>query len=1382
MKKIVFLSLCFLILLGSFRLTAANDKTSAKEKIGVRPYEMDWAGRDKDDFPPLVDFESMQSWKCEGNGVVATFTQSREEQLFGKYVAKLTYRQTQAGTKLNVRPPEPIPVPSTSFDAMSCWIYGNNWAWVTDPKTSRVAVAALFRTAQGKELVVPLTNVRWKEWFLCHWRFTQEQQAELGEKINGKTACFDGFQISNIYNKEDRVIYFDNFAIFKEVFKPLQLSVRPKRGIDMFPGQSSGLNTGTGRLPFPTREDTILPDSAAKGSRNTAQQNGKSFDLVYSGTDGKLTLQYTPMTGTWSDLKAKWNDSEWFEPLAGGGINELALPQRLTEPIKTRTQLETKLNGNTIVTRWTLAGEKEKTTVEYRMELRGKSLILDTFCQGGKAVAVEFGKVTPIVNPRVFLIPYYSYGGRIRPKAIVFNVNGTADPLFILAHVDWYRSNGSNLTGAVESGKDFAQTNGKVEYNCKTDDTRNDVYERFFITITPDFDETLPTIANPISPWKHITGKKVWRAYGASLNRENDKKFWKSVWRNGMRQIIVTDHETGWRDGGESFTFRTRPAPKKGGDKGQYDYSRFMQDTLGFTYGPYNNFTDFAPVNGFWNYDMVNRTTTNQLQHAWARCYGPKPSKSVEYCEKLTPINQKKFRFSTAYCDVHTAVTPWSRTDYDARVPGGGTFAATYYPYGEIMLLQKKNWNGPVYSEGPHHCFYSGLTDGNYAQDGGYYFPDEPWLVNFDLLKIHDHECNFGIGMPSMYDRKLKGRQFTHEQWIEYLDRFIACTLAYGHPGFLAIDRGTEGALLSYAMVQQIACHYTQCSVKSIQYLDDTGKAHSVSAALANDSIIKNNQLVVRYADGTFVAVNGNNMSKPMKLTVKLPTLAADREKTELRECQLSIPANGYVAHTSDYKVVVQALCQEGNRYDYCDSPEYIFLNGRGTYQELPKAAGAGMAICRIEGNGKFEVIPRDNVECGFAIDADKATALTFEESELGPAKLRRVGPYVFVQPVNGAFSYRLEKTQPPVDAKTKPDSGSIQKQDSNTKAGTNAHVSIRLGSNRRHVVAGEKVVAFDRDNPQRTFELTIDSKAKPSQFVWFEPVKNSFINFHVVPMTRKEISLANGTDLQVVATSQLPSGSPDIVISTELNGKNIPALASTTGQARFSIPVPVSDKPEQLKLVFTSGSLQETAMLDTQIINDLFTFPTQLTGQELVDSGRAAYQVAIRGQSPTNTLATYRASVSPLSTMSCGGEQKIGWFMHPPYVGGTGSVCLNLKLTVPSIMAIKPVFRVFVGKRDGSDLGDGITFKIALIENGKEKILAQKTVKDHAWYPLEVSLAEYVGKEIVLSFITDVGPGNNSSGDWACWGNPRIESDGKIFFRTLKNSTRYTNTTPSTY
>ena len=124
-----------------------------------------------------------------------------------------------------------------------------------------------------------------------------------------------------------------------------------------------------------------------------------------------------------------------------------------------------------------------------------------------------------------------------------------------------------------------------------------------------------------------------------------------------MTKVVITDHETGWRDGGESFTFRTRAAPRKGGDEGQADYARKIH-ALGFRYGIYNNYTDFAPVNEHWDEDHVTRTPDGQWQTAWARCYNPKPSRAVEVEARLAPIIQEKFHLDTAYCDVHTAVRP----------------------------------------------------------------------------------------------------------------------------------------------------------------------------------------------------------------------------------------------------------------------------------------------------------------------------------------------------------------------------------------------------------------------------------------------------------------------------------------------------------------------------------------------------------------------------------------------------------------------------------------------------------------------------------------------------------------------------------------------------
>ena len=270
--------------------------------------------------------------------------------------------------------------------------------------------------------------------------------------------------------------------------------------------------------------------------------------------------------------------------------------------------------------------------------------------------------------------------------------------------------------------------------------------------------ETLPVIANPVSPWKHVTGKKAWSRYSASTNRAEDIAFLTRLHRYGIRDLVINEHEGCMRDDGESFTFRDKSAPKKGGDKAWRKYADYLINTLGYYYGPYNNFTDFPPVNANWRFDRVARRTVETdgpdaggFVTAWTRCYNPKTAFGYASCVYYAVRLKEKYGFNTAYCDVHTSKPPWSYVDYDACVPGAGTFQTTYRAYAAILLEQKKAWGGPVYSEGDCQFFYAGLSDGNYAQPGIH--PDKnPWIVDFNLKRIHPLECDFGMGNPNMFN------------------------------------------------------------------------------------------------------------------------------------------------------------------------------------------------------------------------------------------------------------------------------------------------------------------------------------------------------------------------------------------------------------------------------------------------------------------------------------------------------------------------------------------------------------------------------------------------------------------------------------------------------
>ena len=891
-----------------------------------RPYEMVWAGRTVDENgPALVSFNNPQGWKIEAENAVASIARATDRELFGEGVTRLTYRAdgTNGAPCVTMRPPAPIAV-TGAFDTVSCWIYGNNF--YGKPKdTPRTTVIAHFTDPHGKAFTVDLAYIYHREWSL----FQKRLPPELAERA-AKGGLFTGISVKRGTNESDRTLDFCSLCVFKEKLRPLSFAPRARRGVQVFPDQPQGVNTGKDVLPFPTVETTVVPVVAE---------------------DPDIEVRFPSKPGAWDDLAFRYRKGPWMALAKGGGV-------------------------------WPASAAAAATATFRRI---GNSVVADIVAKGGNVEEVRFGSAEVGEDSDIVPVPYYTYrssGVADRPCVISTRVGGR--PMFISATVDWTQSSASRPFPARMPADGTIAANGGVEYLAKTDGTRNDAYERFVWTVSTDFAATLPVIPNPISPWKRVTGTGAWRAYGAGKNRDNDRRYWRDMRRKGISHVIVTDHETGWRDGDESFTFRTRPAPRKGGDKGQYDYARYMIDTLGFVYGPYNNFTDFAPVNGYWNTDHVSRRPDGNLLPAWARCYSPKPLYAVEMCEKLTPVIQDKFHFNTAYCDVHTAVTPWGRADYDARVPGAATFAQTFYAYGEIMLIQKRCWNGPVYSEGGFHWPYVGLTDGNYAQDQSYLMPENPWLVDFDLLRMHPLCCNFGVGSPSMFYGDGKEPK---DLW-EYTDPFVACTVAFGHPPFLIHRNTTYG----YFMLQALAARYTQEDATSIRYADAQGTLLDTSAAVASGDY-RRSQLAVRYSNGTETFINGSR----------------DGEWFVVRRGQgkLVMPPYGFFGQGKDACSFYGM--RDGVHLAFACGPEYSYLHARDKkWIETPGGGTDGEMVRLFEPGGTEEILAFGAEEMMLPYAAVKIVGLDaeYKETVSVPFTVDEKGR-THIKPQKGCYSYR---------------------------------------------------------------------------------------------------------------------------------------------------------------------------------------------------------------------------------------------------------------------------------------------------------------------------------------------------------------------------------------
>lgn len=1300
----------------------------AQDGVGARPYEMVEANRTTDQFAPLVAFEELTGWTAVGDGATGAVVRTREQPLWDASVGKITYRKTGASGALRVLAPAPIPVPG-GFDAVMLWVYGNNWSYAPDPSTPPVTVSALFQAADGKEFAVALGPVNWKEWHLLHKRVPAAQlpQAKAG-------AVFVGLLISNIGNTADRTLYVDNLIAIVEPFPPLTFAPRPKRGIAMFPGQSAGVNTGPGTLPFPNRERTICPENVTPGYTNEITPDGNGFVFTYRGADGTLTYRLDPRTGTWSDLTAAWAGGPAFRPCVGGGVYFPVVGGVV--PPETAVHLGTTRQGDAVVSRWTLTGNNRPAQVTYTYRIWGKSLVIDT---AAPAVIneVRFGAAQGLANPKLITNPYYALG-TVRPAVVA---SGTAaQPLFVTGNVDWYLSNASTLYAENKLDGDSATYNGGTRYLFRTDGRRNDCYERFLLTVSPRYEETLITIPNPQSPWMAVTGTHLFRSHSAG-DRKKDLDYWTTMKRYGISEVVIVDHESMWRDGGESFTFRTATAPRKGGDASAQAYARALQDQLGYRYGPYTNYVEIAPVNRFWSTDMALRLSDKNFQTDWPRTYVAKPARAVELSALQAPELQRKFNFSTGYCDVHTSIAPWEREDFDYRVPGAATQAGTFYAYGEIMLQQKAAWNGPVYSEGRRHYLYAGLTDGNYAQDLLYNISANPWLVDFDLRALHNLNVNVGMGQPKMfYNRDIPENISADADRLT--DRFLAATAAFGHAGWL-LRGDMVYTLRSYYMIQQLAARYTQAPVQEIRYVDAAGVLQDTSTAVMTGAYTRS-QVVVRYANGCVVAANG---SEAARLTTTVDGRAID------------LPPGGYLGWTTDGAIEVRNDESTGHRADYAATPAYTFIDGRGTFTRFPRAAANGCVVSRALPDGSREVISYNATEFGFAGYATTARAYNQDGKDLGATPVRYARGLAYPQPVAGAFRYILPTgpAGPPAGA---------------------------LTSDRATAAPGETVTIRGR----QTHAVQIPRTAAQGERLWFT-FDNQWLDFTVA-----------GTP--VAAVDPQPNPQPQPQPNPQPNPQPVPDPAPV-GQAMPTATAVVEGETLRIVLtgtgtapgdaVVTVGGRSEMVRVTPGTVSTLL-LPASL----LPETPGEALTITMGGETQRFTLARISvpvATVTPLpartgsamrlrgrgeqaivprtgalvaaATLRCGGVARPGLLLQAPWKpAGTVSTTFSA-LTVPAEGTV--LLRGQVGKRDGSPAGQ-VPCKIVVIPaRGTPTAVWSRTLTARAWVPFQADLSPWRGQQIRIKLFADAGKDAAPRSDQSCWADLRVIATQPTVVRQLR-------------
>jgi len=907
------------------------------EPVGNRPYEMGWANR-QEARCPTITFYNLSGWRMELQGdAIATFRPSRSQNIWNRAVGKLTYRGNGDGNsqpRVLLFPAEPIPIPNGS-DCVEMWAYGNRWDWENPPDTPPVRIYVHLSDDEGEIQRILVDGVRWKEWWLLHRKLPTV----------AKGCHLSALEVEGGWQSEERTLFFDRVVFYEEALPALELPSRPKRNLTLLQGQSPGMNTGPGCLEFPIREETILPINIEWEFRTEVAREGGGYLLRYIGNDCELLYRFDPSQGL-SGIGASIGGEPIGQLLFGGGVKfagEGNEGELILSELRDGVIVVTYANG-----------------VAYQMRLWQKSLVIDVSYDNtdlsarGEATELSFGEIRGAQEPRTIYVPFITYGGS--NPVVLMGVAGGGQHYFASIWLDWYRSGGSEPY-AYPNGEltsTGVRINGGVRYNPKTDGKRNDLFERVFVTVSPTFEEVLPVIPNPVGFNARLAIDKLWQEswgpedYGREIERSRTLRAY------GIAELIQCNHEITWRDGGESFTLRTRAAPGKGGDEALQKHLAH-QKSMGWYAGLYTNYCDFAPVNEYWNSDYVQRVSDGNWRSAWPRCWALKPPAAVMFEERLAPIIKGKFHPDgvqvSAYTDVHTAVAPWNYCDYDSRVPGAGTFAQTFYCYGELLRRDSRIYEGPVFSEGTYQWLYAGLADGNYGLTyNGRPIARESLLPTFFLREIHSKECEIGMAWTDWFLQGIADWQLDTDAAI---DRFLLHEIAYGTNGWLVEEKfGMQRVCRSYYMLQRLQSRYGLLQPTEISYWNGD-ELVSTSEAIVMDLPTKRRQMYISYPNGLRIWINDwTGGSGPESIW-----------PVQLDGITYEIPPAGWLAVQGSSFVTFSAMV-EGRKVDYLrDIGELrgqgplMYIDGRGNLTEFPEVKAKGAIAVRLVSQSQVEVI-----------------------------------------------------------------------------------------------------------------------------------------------------------------------------------------------------------------------------------------------------------------------------------------------------------------------------------------------------------------------------------------------------------------------------------------
>ena len=751
-------------------------------------------------------------------------------------------------------------------------------------------------------------------------------------------------------------------------------------------------------------ESPSMFPQVAEEVTNSVEKDGISYVLECRSLTAVVRYVYTPLEGNLSDLELEINNADPIKISEDGGVTiemggtEWAASNESVE----RHFVSCELVDDCVEARWQWKRGEELADLLFRISVRGKSLVFEIEGGSGKATGVDLGYVSGAIQPRLLRVPYFNVGSE---DSSILCSSG----VFVSSFLDWFYTASSGFGGPTPTAdaRELRLTSGCV-YQPATDGKRNNLRERWILTVSRQFEEVLPSIPKPAIPADHSAIRElIWydiphlesvaEAYVDIYERLRSFRQW------GMDKLLVVHPDDVWHDGDGRTALSLTASADKGGDDALLEYLEAVGD-LGYPYALCSSYGAISPLDPGWTAAESALRPDGDLAEGGVGRHLLKPSRAAAIASDHLPSLMEKYGARAAHIAVHAATPPWDRVDFDAGVERPASFLATLQGEQSLLMEIREDMRSRelvAVGEGGNHWLYTGLLAGFSSRMPGPRPCRQPLLVDFDLRNLHVAEVHAGVGSTEHFFQGEAQIPESLDSRNAWLDRYLATTVAFGHAGLLPNPSTWDlpAIIKAYYLLQHLQTHYLGVEVASITY-HRNGQMLETTEALVSGAY-EESQVLVTYKNGLRIFASGS--------------WARDWD-VQAGDHSFSLPPASFVGLGTQGPIAYSADMGSG-RIDYAACDDYLYCDTRGNRMTLGAMTLSGAALLRHQ-NWEIDVYP---VLCDGEIAVEpgllwperrlpKLRVLAFKDEDDEPQTLsaNMSGDLVLLEPSDDVYKYRI--------------------------------------------------------------------------------------------------------------------------------------------------------------------------------------------------------------------------------------------------------------------------------------------------------------------------------------------------------------------------------------